>query len=103
MSASSGAAWPRRPTQTTGTPTDRAFSATAVGNLPQPASRPMGWRGDGGTVCIVGSRCARGALSRAFLLPRVRRAELLLDALQVAAHLGQLGQGDEDALLLALG
>ena len=42
---SSGDASPRRPTQTTGSPRLRAFSAKAIGNRPLPASRPTGrWR-----------------------------------------------------------
>src|SRR5437588_10946546 len=81
------------PTQTTGRPRARAFSAKTTGRRPLPASRPTGAEDRGSpTAAIVGPRCSV-----------VAHAEVLLDAAQLAAHLRKLLDGHEDALLLAQG
>src|SRR5262245_24198844 len=101
-------------------PTLRAFSAKTIGKRPLPASRPTGPSEDRGSrIEDRGPNSApvlSGCFSRFSILgPRssvrdfrtsrvlVSQAEVLLDAAQVAAHLGQFFQADQDALLLALG
>src|SRR5262245_17206957 len=93
------------PTQTTGTPRLRAFSAKTTGNRPLPASSPTGSRGPAAWRRDVAETSAMATASLPGLLVGpavVAEAEVLLDAAQVAAHVGELLQAHEDALLLAL-
>src|SRR5437867_4608374 len=130
MVASSGAVSQRMPTQTTGNPRPRAFSANTIGKRPLPASKPMGL---GDTVrCASSASRVRQPSKLTPLRSRARRteysvlatavshlppvtthqlpltthsfphAQLLLDPLHILANFRQLLEGHEDAFLFAL-
>src|SRR5262245_51122120 len=99
------------PTQTSGRPTRRAFSAKTMGKRPLPARRPIGCRcrssdketrrqGDKETEA---SPCLLVSLSPCLSTSLIVHPQLLLDAAHVLSQLRQLLQAHEDALLLALG
>src|SRR5262245_39771791 len=90
---SSSPAIPRSPTQTTGRPTARAFSANTTGNRPAPASRPTGV----GVVTSV-SPSRSGGIGLAGV-----QAEVLLQPADLLDQVGQVVEAEQDALGLALG